>query len=117
MVTVPAIRHGLIGIDHEVVNHLGNLALIDIGRSQIVVDGELAADIGPAQGELCGLAHQFVNTGDLFDRRTALGEGEQLLGQVFGPQGRFFHLAQRPAHRMTGLHIQLGKGQIADDAG
>ena len=112
-----AIRHGLIGIEDEIVNHLGDLPLVDVGRSQIGIDFDVAADIGPAQGELGGFADQIRNDGRASNRLAALGKGEQLLGQLLGPQGRFFHLIQRSQHRVTGLDIEFRKGQVADNAG
>jgi hypothetical protein len=42
-----AVGHRLLCIDHDVVNHLGNLVPVDMAQPQIIRQGELAGNICP----------------------------------------------------------------------
>ena len=84
---VPA-WHGLGGVENEVLHDLGDLPPVGMGGPEVV--GQLEFDFGgkSREGECSDFRDDLLERDGAEDRIAALGEGEQLLGEVAGPQGR-----------------------------
>ena len=83
--------HGLIRVDDQVLDHLADLAGIHLDRPQPPGQGEITADVGPPQNKGGRMLDNLGDGGCLFDGRSSLGKGQQLLGQLRSPTGRAFH--------------------------
>ena len=82
----PAPGHRLAGVLDEVVDHLAHLPLVEIHGGEILGDGELAGEVRAGGREQDRLAQHPGDAADPFDRLAALGEGDELAGQVPGAQ-------------------------------
>ena len=82
----PALGHRLAGVLDEVVDDLAHLPFVEIDGREVLRDVELAGDVRPGGRELSGLAQHPGDVADAFDRLAALGERDELPGQVPGAQ-------------------------------
>src|SRR5437773_9268150 len=86
----PVIRHGVLSVDNQVVDDLRDLGRVNLDRPQILRDRELAAHVRAGEGERGRLPEERGERGDTLDRAATLGEGQQLVRELRGPQaGRF----------------------------
>ncbi len=76
--------HGLDRVDDQVLDHLGDLPLVDLDRPEIGVRSTVVVAVAAAGGGRRRLLDQPTDGGDLSDRSPALGKGEQLLRQARG---------------------------------
>src|SRR5215471_15006093 len=79
-----AARHGLHGIQDDVVDDLVNLSRIDIHRPEICGNLEIAPHIGPSQDKANTLLEEFDKRDGVPHRGTAFSKGEELLGKRSG---------------------------------
>ena len=110
-----AAGHGLDGIDHKVLHDPADLALVGVGRPEIgrhVVEG---LDLRAVEREGGHLAHNGLELHRRADGFTALGEGQQLLGEVARAQGGLLRRAEAGAGGAVGGNVKLGEGQVAHD--
>ncbi len=112
-----AFRHGLVGVDDQVLDHLGDLPGIELPRPQVLGEQTAAARAGAPQHERCRLLDQLRQAAGLLHGQPALGEGDELPGQVAGPQGGPLHLLQAGMNFLGGVGVHLGQGDVAHDGG
>ncbi len=94
-----------------------DLLRVDLGRPQIVRQGQLAAGLGAAEDERDRLADQVGHRMGAGLGRRAGGEGEQLVGQTAGPQHRLFGLGERLGHARRQAVVGLEQRQVAEQDG
>ncbi len=109
-----ALRHRLHGVDHDVLDHLAYLPLVDIGGPEPLLDVEPAMHSGAVQGKLGDLAYDIGKQDGDLDRSAALCEGEQLKRQVLGPVGGLLGIAQRLGGLRGYRPVVEHKGDVPD---
>jgi len=83
------IRHGLLGIDDQIADHLADLSFINLDRPQMVGNLEIVSHFRAPEGENGRFLHEYCNGGGPLDRGSSFSKGEQLLVQTSSPLGRF----------------------------
>ncbi len=86
--------HGLVRVDDEVVDDLADLPLVGFDVPEVVRNVQMAGGLKSAQGEPRIGLHQLGAVHRLHDRGASLGEGQELLGQVLGPERGGFDAVQ-----------------------
>jgi len=84
--------HGLVRVNDKVVYDLGDLSLVHFHRHKVRGTIEPAFHIGATEGETRGIFDQVGDGGGCFNGGSALGEGQQLLGQISRSQAGFLCL-------------------------
>ena len=87
-------RHGLHGVDRQVVEHLVDLSVINFHRPELLFKSEPGPDEGAVQGEINCFLKQGGKVPARRDRDTPAGEGRQLLGDLPGPASGLFGILQ-----------------------
>jgi hypothetical protein len=67
---------------------------------------EFATVVTSAEREADRVLDQFADGGGFFDRRTAAGESEELLGQITRAQRSVFRVVQPRCHFVVGWEKQ-----------
>ena len=80
------VRHGLNRVEDQVLDHLHDLILVDVGGQRALAEIEEAARVRPSRREGRGVADQGTQIQDLCVRASALGECQQLRGEAFRVQ-------------------------------
>ena len=81
---ISALRHGLLGVENEIVDDLGYLSSVEMTQPEIVLDIKVRSCVGAAQGELDGFCDEREERFNFSNRRAALSKSQKLLGQSFG---------------------------------
>jgi len=111
----PALRHGLNGVNRQVMQNLADLASVNLRRPKFARDIIRANDIRPAGNKINGFLDQRTDFHNLLDRGAAFGERQKLLGQLLGLHGCFFNLREQRKLLALRLHIKLRQGNIPND--
>src|SRR5215470_20376569 len=80
-----AARHGLQGIQDDVVDDLVNLPRIDVHRPEVCGKLDIAPHIGPSQDKASTLFEKFDKRDSVPHWCPTFRKGEQLLGKRSGP--------------------------------
>ena len=107
--------HGLDRVEHQIVDHLTDLPLVDLGGPQVLGNPVLALDGRSPQHKGRRIPDQLGQGGGFLDRRSAPGKGQQLLGEPPGLPGRAFDLGEHLEEAIPRLYPYLGQREIADD--
>ena len=108
---------GLLRIDYQIVDHLIELALVCLHRTEPIRHLKLAGEVGSAQRELDRVSQQSRQIERLPYRLPALGEGQQLLRQVACPNGRVLRGLQALGDPGRQAPVHRGKGNVPQNAG
>ena len=87
-------RHRLAGVEHEVLDHLGQLPLVGVHGPQVLVDDKPIVGTRAAQRELHRVFQDRRRRERPLERLAALREGQQLGRQVHGQREGLFGLLE-----------------------
>ncbi len=109
--------HRLAGIEHQVLDDLGDLVGIGVDRpgGSVGVDG--ADGIRSAGGEVGGLADDRLEVDDALHRQSAASESEELLRQPAGALSRGLRVVQYLAEIARQAAVAGREGDVAEDSG
>jgi hypothetical protein len=111
--------HGVAGVEREVHQDLMHLRRIGHDRQAAVVEIQLHRDVlwdqRPQHRQ--GLAYERVHQERLAPPGAALGEHQQLLGQVAGPLGGAAGVAQRVEVPGAGRGLRQHQIEVSEDRG
>ena len=110
-----ATGHGLDGVDHDVLHHAADLALVGVGRPEVRRQVERGLHLRTMQRKGGHLAHDGVEPHRGAHRFPALGKREELLREIARPQRRLLRRAQARGGRRVGRDVELGERQVAHD--
>ena len=112
---LPAVRHRLHRIDHDIVDHLADLPPVGFDRQQVRGKFEAAAALAAMQRKGGRFPHHFFHRHHLLQRRASFGEGKQLPGQIAGPLAGLLGNAEPGIGLRFRRQPHLAHRNIADD--
>ena len=105
-----ALRHGLPGIEEDIVENLADLAGVDFGRPEIDRNVDVDADRSARAREVDGILDEFGDRNDTADGSATLGKNQQLRGKesraLTGARGPFQDLLKRVVRTQLRKHNQ-----------
>jgi len=111
---VSAVGHGLPGVDDEVGDNLLDLAFVRIDWPLVCVMMINEAHVAAGEVEARDLLDHVPQTHVFLDRRSALGEGQQLFGQPHGAGHGFLRFHERRVTGMLFWEIVHGDRDVAE---
>ena len=104
--------HRLDRVDDEVLDDLPDLPLVGVGGPQVHGEVEIHPHVGAMDREFGGLANDVGQVDRGKERLAALGEGQELLGEVPGPLGTPLRLPEPFSRRRHRRLVEHGEVQV-----
>ena len=110
-----SVRHGLVGVDDEVVHRLAYLPGVHLDWVQVGGEIEFAFGLGSPEDEGRVAFYELGDRGGRLDEGSSLGEGEQLPREPHGPYGRLLAVGEALLRVGVGAAEHLGELEVSHD--